>query len=193
MISYMQCLDHTIMIKEALAFMMLNGNDYKTDTVKFGSTEITFTNSQMLIFFEDLQVGHIETLINLRLRLSIPEHLSFACFYTQVEDNNIGEIRKRADSLYTDTSQIVELVPKVSEEEWDSTKFQLSTLYDEKVTSSLMLEPFCTEELSKYYPTRHYRYKQYTHFNSWVNLPFELIGQDIYEMCTRYVPPYVSK
>lgn len=192
MISYMQCVDHSIMVKEAMTFMLLYGNDYKTDSVKFGSTEITFTNSQMLIFHKDLQIGHIETLINLRLRMSAPEHLSYLCFYTQVEGNNVGEIRKRADSLYTDTSEAIELVPKVSEEEWDSVRFQLSTMYDDRITSAIMLEPFCTERLSYHYPTKHYRFKQYTHSGYWINFPFELIAQDIFEMSTRYIPKYVK-
>ena len=186
MISYMQCIDHAIMVKEAMSFMTLNGDKYRANTAKMGDTEIDYTSSQIIIFHEGLQIGHIETLINLRLRLSIPKHLSFATFYTQTPENGIGEVNKRPANLQTDTSEVIDLVPQTSEEEWDAVAFQLETMYDNKIASSLMLEPFCTQELTTWYPTRHFRYKQYTISDSWVDLPFEFIAQNIFEMNTRF-------
>lgn len=193
MISYMQCIDHAIMVKEALSFMTLHGDRFHVQDAKMGGTEINFTNSQILIIHEGLQIGHIESLINLRLRMSVPKHLSFATFYTQTEDNNIGEIKKQADSLYTDTSEEIELVPQVSQEEWDAVAFQLGTMYDDKIVAALMLEPFCTSELCRYYPNKHFRFKQYTISDSWVDLPFEFISQNIFEMCSRYIPEYTTR
>ena len=188
MISYKQCIAHSIMVNEALSFMTLHGNQYRPQEAKMGGTEIKFTNSQIIIWHKGLQIGHIETLINLRLRMSVPEHLSYVKFYTETPENNVGEVRKRADSLYTDTSDEIQLVPKTTEEEWDAVAFQLETMYDNKIASALMLQPFCTHELNIMYPTKHFRYKQYTISDSWVDLPFELISQNILEMSSRYIP-----
>lgn len=187
MISYMQCIAHSIMVKEAISIMKLHGNEYRPQEVKMGGTEINFTNSQIIICHDELLVGHIETLYNLRCRMSVPEHLSYVTFYTETPDNNVGEARKRAQSLYTDTAEEIQLVQCSTEEEWDAVAFQLETMYNNKIASSLMLQPFCTHELNNLYPM-HFRYKQYMHSDSWVDLPFVLIAKNIFEMSTRYIP-----
>ena len=182
MITFQQAEDLGICANEALSLMMLKGSKYKAHSSEYGSTSVDYTDTQIVVYHNGAALFHIETLTNIRLRLSVPQHLNYIKFYTPCQLNEKGEIRKRAESLYTDTSEIVELVPQVSEEDWDSTHFQLSTMYEEKIVDALMLEPYINEQLSRHFPVRHYRLKLYTISPTWTFFPYECIAQDIYMM-----------
>lgn len=181
MISYMQCFFHAGMLREALSFITLHGNEFLADNMKYGDTEIEFTKTQLVIFHEGLYIGELMLSFQIDTRVSIPNYLQYIMFSTQSHRNNSGKIKER----YKD-AQTIDLVPKTSITEWDAVAFQLGTLYDDKTVSSLMLEPFCTKELTRSYPSKFYTYKQYTLSESWVDLPFERITLDILEMKNTY-------
>lgn len=192
-ITHKQVLDNSDMLKESISFMLRHGRPNRyggTPEMEHNGTKIQFTYNQIILFHDELRVGHVTLMRDINVfiarakcRMSAPTHYNYICFTTPADDNNKGRIISRMDS--NNTSDFIDLVPKCSKDDWDSTAFQLSTMYDDKTVSALLLEPYINDELECMLPEYNFRYKLYTISDNWNDFQFDLMTKNIKDMYSQ--------
>lgn len=166
--------------------IMLKLGEHDTPTLRsLNKTEIIFDDHSIDIWYDGLIVLTISTIaFDNGFRFLVTKGLDKSFFYTPDINNNKGGYRLVVTGLLDNEIENITLQDKCKEDDWHSTAFQYSTLYDNNIPNLLLIEPYISEVLEKF--STFYRVTVYTISESWTDLPFDYIQKEVYDILEIY-------
>lgn len=155
--SYKDAKDLGNMLRAAFTFVNKHGGTktyFDREDIEYNKINIEYYKDNIICKDNEGQIlFNIQNTTVKGHRVRIPRSfnsndLKFIKFFSP---NGINSVLSNGNKVInTIEDETIDLIPKVQEGDWDSVKFQLSTIYTDDIVKGLMIEPFVTEAMDDF-------------------------------------------